>query len=253
MNVSEFIQSCMRFIYCVLLIGAVLTGFTFIGAVEVTAKHIFFLLAVALVTMIGNRIFVNDRRYMTLWSWLMMTGCSLFIVTWLTGIKLEYWQINTFIGFWCSVTNFMIFVVAMVPNGQIGRFVKCVMFMVMLVPVLMLWTHFVATGQWIEDTVLLAKVLQMDVVSAMAYTFQGTGFFPGALLLVAWGGLSYIFSGGGRLIFERLTASTIIGCLLFLLLNGALMYRTQENMVMTHVYQAYDVLNQKMNNNKIEY
>lgn len=242
MNVSEFIQSCMRFIYCVLLIGAVLTGLTFIWSVEVTAKHIFFLLAVALVTMIGNRIFVNDRRYMTLWSWLMMTGCSLFIITWFTGIKLEYWQINTFIGFWCSVTNFMIFIVAMVPNGQAGRIVKWIMFMIMLVPVLLLWTHFIATGQWIEDTLLLAKVLQMDVLSAMAYTFQGTGFFLGALLLITWGGLSYVFSGGGRLIFERLTASTVIGCLLFLLLNGALLYRTQENMVMNHVYQAQQLI-----------
>ena len=29
--------------------------------------------------------------------------------------------------------------------------------------------------------------------------------------------------------------------MLFLLLNGALLYRTRENMVMTPIYQAYDL------------
>lgn len=250
MNVSEFIQSCMRFIYCVLLIGAVMTGFTFIGAVEVTAKHIFFLVAAALVTMIGNRIFVNDRRYMTLWIWMTFTGCSLFIVTWLSGVHLEYWQINTFIGFWCSVVNFMIFIVALVPNGQWGRLVKWLILMILFLPLLLLWTHFVATGQWIEDTELLATFFQMDFLSAILFAFNGTGIIAGLILLTLWIGLSYIFSGGGRLIFERLTVGTLIGCMLFLLLNGALLYRTRDNMVMTYVYQAYDVLHQKMNNNK---
>lgn len=249
MNVSEFIQSCMRFTYCVLLIGAVMTGFTFIGAVEVTAKHIFFLVAAALVTMIGNRIFINDRRYMTLWIWMTFTGCSLFIATWLAGVHLEYWQINTFVGFWCSVVNFMIFIVALVPNGSWGRFVKWLILMVMFLPLLLLWTHFIATGQWIDDTELLAKFFQMDFWSAIAFAFYGTGIMEGVLLLTAWTGLSYIFSGGGRLIFERLTVGTLIGCILFLLLNGALLYRTRDNMVTTPIYDAISV-QQQVDDNK---
>ena len=51
----------------------------------------------------------------------------------------------------------------------------------------------------------------------------------------------FIIAGMDRLIFERMTIGTIIGCMLFLLLNGALLYRTRENMVMTPIYQAYDL------------
>lgn len=241
MNVSEFIQSCMQFIYCVLLICAIMTGFTFIGAVEVTAKHIFFLLAVALVTMIGNRIFVNDRRYMSLWFYMTMTGCSLFIVTWLAKVPLEYWEINTFIGFWCSVINFMIFLGALVPSSNIGRLVKGIILLVLLSPVMFLWVHFIATGQWIQNTEFLSSLFQMNFFDGVAFIFNGVGFWCGTLLLLVWIGLSFGLTSGGRLIFERMTIGTIIGCMLFLLLNGALLYRTRENMVMTPIYQAYDL------------
>lgn len=241
MNVSEFIQSCMQFIYCVLLICAILTGFTFIGAMEITAKHIFFLLAVALVTMIGNRIFVNDRRYMSLWCTMTFTGCSLFIITWLAGIPLQYYEVNTFIGFWCAVVNYMLFLTALVPNGNIGRCVKYIILLILISPVAFLWAHFAATGEWIQDHQFLSSLLQMGIVDGVLYIFNGTGFFYGTLLLAVWLGLSFAFSGGGRLIFERMTIGTIIGCMLFLLLNGALLYRTRENMVMSPIYKAYSI------------
>lgn len=232
----------MKFIYCVLLIGAVLTGFTFIGAVEVTARHIFFLLAVALVTMIGNRIFVNDRQYMTLWVGLSFIGCSLFFVTWLSGLSLEYWQINTFIGFCCSATNFVILFVASIPGNRWSRMFKFVVFMVVFAPVFAIWAYFLATGGWINDSLLLAQVIQMDFKLLVSVMINSIGMIKLSALLIIWIWLSYAFSGCGRLIYERMTAVTIIGCVMFVLLNGALLYRTHGNIVVSCILDAIKLL-----------
>ena len=241
MNIIDFINGCMRFIYSMVIICGVLTVLTFIGTWDITLRHTLFLLAVALLTVIGNRIFINDRRYMALLVRLGLAGCSLFIITLLTGTALEYWQVNTYIGFWCGLSNIMIFIMALVPDGQAGCWLKWVLLMLMLMPVMMVWTHYAATGLW-EDDIIMANFLQLDFAEGIRMLFNGTGFFAGLLLLTIWIGGSYMLSGGGRLIFERLTAGTLIGCILFLMLNSALIYRSRENIVMEHVYQAQEIL-----------
>ena len=74
----------------------------------------------------------------------------------------------------------MIFIMALVPNGQAGCWLKWVLLMLMLMPVMMVWTHYAATGLWVDD-IIMANFLQLDFAEGIRMLFNGTGFFAGLL------------------------------------------------------------------------
>lgn len=222
------------------VITILLTLASYLGTGEITARHTAFLLAVGLVVSVGSKVYDFARvKYHILVVSLFMVAASLFIIRYLTPDILRVWEVNTYVAYVIAIANLVAFVLSLITINKIGLAVRCMVIFVAIMPIMIVWGHFISNGVWISADAIVA-ILQTNPGEMLDYLYDVVGIKNIVLILILGGVFSYFIASFTQYRVEKITVKKIGVMLLFCILNITLLIRTSDNMLTEHWIEAMD-------------
>lgn len=106
----------IKFLIRLVLLYIVATAITTVAMYDFSPRHTLFLLADALLVLLGAKLVREDRSYYKGIALTLGILCSVFVIRYLTLTALKVWDVDIYISFSLAVANVVIMLTAILPK-----------------------------------------------------------------------------------------------------------------------------------------
>ena len=229
----------IRSLLCVLSLFITFTAVTTFTMHDFSPRHTLFLLADAILLTAGAKLLQAAKPYYKIMASAMAALCSVFIIRYVTPTALKVWDVDTYFSFCIALVNIVLLVAAILPRPVLQKPFLFLTGALLFAPVLLCWGYYAAEGSWLNVDGMMA-VLQTNPAEATEYVKERIGSLSVLLALLYFVVIAVWAKFASQITVKKYSWKTIAGVAVFLVLNGFLVFRTNDNFVTSIFRETVD-------------
>lgn len=229
----------IRSLLCVLSLFITFTAVTTLAMHDFSPRHTLFLLADAILLTAGAKLLQSTKSYCKTVVAAMAVLCSVFIIRYVTPAIIKVWDVDTYLSFCVALVNIVLLVSALLPRPVLRKLFLFLAGALVLSPILLCWGYYAAEGSWLNVDGVMA-VLQTNSAEAAEYIKDRIGSLSVLLALLYFVCIAVWAKFASQITVKKHSWKTIAGMAVFLVLNGFLVFRTNDNFVTSIFRETVD-------------